>query len=267
MRRRQLFEVHDQAWVPSPIRESVVEILGTTLRWGGIARALVPILNGFFVRTSVNEVLELCSGSGATVQTLLTERKATEPTSADTAARPRFVLTDLCPAVPEWAELCKEFPGEIRYVPHSVDATAIEPDAGCQQSWLILNAFHHFPPELARAILAAADRSSHGILIAENFGRNPLATLACGVVAVPAALATPWLTRRRRLAKAFWTYVVPIIPLAVAWDGVVSALRMYEPDELMEMTRRLNRLEWAYQSFSYAYFGRGYVFTGVPRRG
>ena len=29
-----------------------------------------------------------------------------------------------------------------------------------------------------------------------------------------------------------WTYAVPVIPLACLWDGMISVLRIYSPEEL-----------------------------------
>jgi hypothetical protein len=31
----------------------------------------------------------------------------------------------------------------------------------------------------------------------------------------------------------FWTYLVPVLPLAILWDGVVSYLRAYTQEELL----------------------------------
>jgi len=37
----------------------------------------------------------------------------------------------------------------------------------------------------------------------------------------------------------FWTYVVPAIPLIVMFDGIVSCLRTYTPEELMALVRQV----------------------------
>ena len=40
-----------------------------------------------------------------------------------------------------------------------------------------------------------------------------------------------------RLSRLLATYLVPLIPALVAWDGTVSALRAYAPEELLEIAR------------------------------
>ena len=40
-------------------------------------------------------------------------------------------------------------------------------------------------------------------------------------------------------AKKFLTYVLPVAPAMFAWDGAVSAIRMYTVDELLEIVGRV----------------------------
>jgi hypothetical protein len=44
------------------------------------------------------------------------------------------------------------------------------------------------------------------------------------------------LIRPVRLWRLVLTYLVPVIPLLIWWDGMVSSLRTYTPNELREMT-------------------------------
>jgi hypothetical protein len=262
MLRMQLFEIHDLPWVPAFVRESVVEVLGTTMKWGGIVRALLPAYREFLARTEGAEVLELCSGSGETARLLLDRLSAAEPASGV----PRLVLTDLTPRTELWRALCAGRLDALSFVPGRIDATSVPKELGAGRSRLILNAFHHFTPPMARAILQDAYESSEGIFIAENFGRNPLGTIPCGLFGIPAAFANPLLTSRQRLAKALLTYLLPIIPAAVVWDGFVSSLRVYTDRDLLAMTRDLEDFEWRGGGFQYSAFGRGRFFYGVPRR-
>ncbi len=252
--RLHLFELHDLDWVPSAISESVVEVLGNVMQWGRIVDAMMPALRTFVARAGCAEVLELCSGSGQCARLLFDRlRQGTGPV-------PRIVLTDLRPRVGLWER------HDMTFIPHSVDATRVPEEVGRGRPRLMLNAFHHFSPPLARAILADAHRNSAGIFIAENFSRNPLAALSCGLYGIPAALANPVLTSQCRLAKGLLTYVLPLIPLVVVWDGFVSSLRVYTHRELVEMTSDLQDFEWHYGSFRYAPIGRGRFFYGVHRR-
>jgi hypothetical protein len=52
----------------------------------------------------------------------------------------------------------------------------------------------------------------------------------------PSAMA--WHTLRVKkitLEKLFWTYVIPVIPLAGTWDAFASNVRAYSPQDLREL--------------------------------
>jgi hypothetical protein len=51
---------------------------------------------------------------------------------------------------------------------------------------------------------------------------------------VVALLLVP-LARPFRWSRLVWSYLVPAIPVVFAWDGTVSALRAYTPDELLAL--------------------------------
>ena len=62
---------------------------------------------------------------------------------------------------------------------------------------------------------------------------------AIGLVAIPAQLPailllTP-LVKPFRWSRLLFTYVLPLIPLLVVFDGTVSFLRLYLEDELREL--------------------------------
>jgi hypothetical protein len=86
-----------------------------------------------------------------------------------------------------------------------VDARDVpEPLAGFRTIFLAL---HHFTPVDAGAILASAVRAGEGIAVVEGASRSP-----AGLAAMAAA------------------------PLAVLFDGVVSVLRIYTPEEMLAMS-------------------------------
>ena len=47
-----------------------------------------------------------------------------------------------------------------------------------------------------------------------------------------------------RWSRLFWTYILPAIPLAVVFDGIVSCLRTYRPNELLELTEGIEGYRW-----------------------
>jgi small-conductance mechanosensitive channel len=99
---------------------------------------------------------------------------------------------------------------------------------------LISNALHHFAPEQARALLADAVAQRRGIAVFEALSRSLLTAL--GILPSPLiVLATAPFIRPFHWSRLLWTYAVPVVPLACLWDGMISVLRIYSPEELQAL--------------------------------
>ena len=258
--RLHAFEWNDLARTPAPLRDALIGSLSRSLRWGRMLTALVAPFRGFLDQAGTDEVLDLCAGMGGPARVFARELAAS-------GGAPRFVLTDLFPRPREWEAARAEHPGVIDFVADPVDATAIPPSLAHGRARIVINAFHHFRPALARAILADAVRSSRGIFISEAFVRNPLGfLLPFGPAALAALLAEPLLSRDDRLAKALLIWASPVALAAGLWDGLVSTLRIYQEADLRAMVAPLgDRFRWVYGRYRFPLGGHGQYFYGVPR--
>ncbi len=258
--RFQLFEFNDLAWAPAAVRDTVVESLSRALEWGHMLEGLVAPFESFLEDAAVDEVLDLGAGGGGPARVLSREiaRAGRRP--------PRFVLTDLHPRVETWAELKHESDGAIDYVEDPVDATNIPPAVSYRRARTIINVLHHFPPNLAQAVLEDAVRGGRGVFVAEGFERDPLQFVNFAKAGLPALIANPILSPRDRLAKAALTWFTPAAIAISIWDGFVSTLRVYTESELRAMVAPFGASwAWEYGTWEYPPHGTGYYFRGVPR--
>lgn len=259
--RLQLFEFNDLSFVPAAVRDTVVESLGDTLAWGHILSGLVDPLEACLAATGCREVLDIGSGAGRPAAILLDEFHRCGHTP------PRFLLTDLHPQPHDWAVLAAERPGVLAFESTSVDATAVPAHLGRGRLRTIINVLHHLPPELARAVLHDALLNGEGVFVAEGFERRPIGFVTMWPTGLPALLVNPLLTRRDRLAKVALAWLTqrrqPSIGL---WDGLVSTLRIYTPDDLRAMVEPLGP-DFICESghFEYLVGGRGYWFSARRR--
>lgn len=258
--RMHLVEVNDHAAAPAVLRDTLVEALSRALRWGRMLEGLVAPLGEFLAAAGTDEVLDLCAGAGGPAEVLAGEL-------ARAGRAPRFLLTDLYPRPHAWEEARRAHPGIIDFVATPVDATAIPTELGHGRARMVVNAFHHFPPALAAAILDDAISGSRGIFLAESFDRNPLRfVVPFAPAALSALYAGPLLARRDRLARALLTWATPIALVAGAFDGVVSTLRVYEPADVLRMVARHgDRFRWQHGTYAFPFGGRGFYVWGVPR--
>jgi hypothetical protein len=258
--RLHLFEFNDSAWAPRVLRDTIVESLSRTLEWGHLLAGLVAPFEEFVERAGVSELLDVGAGAGGPARIFVEEIRRAGRRS------PRFILTDLLPQVEAWKAARDAFPEHIDFLPQPIDATAIPHAVAGGRARLIINAFHHFPPSLARAILRDAVADSAGIFIGELFDRNPLRFASFIPFGLPALLFNPLLSGRDRAAKAALTLAVPALLGASLWDGLVSTMRVYSQSELESMVAPLgDRFSWTYGLHQFSPGGRGYYFYGIPR--
>jgi hypothetical protein len=134
-------------------------------------------------------------------------------------------------------------------------------------------ALHHFTPEAVGEILAAVvarraplvffDVAASAALRKTPLVLAPLAMFVNMVVLFLASLVLVPFVRPFRLSRLLLTYLVPAIPALVAWDGTISGLRAYTPDEVLAIARAVPGGD-AY-SWSAGTEGRALYLTGVPR--
>jgi hypothetical protein len=103
----------------------------------------------------------------------------------------------------------------------------------------MFTSIHHFAPAEVEAVLRDAVERGQGIGIFDASTRHPLTILMTCLVPVAALLTTPFL-RPFRWSRIFWTYLIPVIPLALWFDGVVSCLRAYSAEELRGIVERIS---------------------------
>jgi hypothetical protein len=224
VKRRQLVELEDLPWWPAMFRDAQTDYLATALRVTKTYSVLAPRLAAALARCGATEIVDLCSGGGGAWTELLPALRAA-------GAAVSLCLTDRYPNQVAFARVAGKLPG-VRFETGSVSATEVP--ARLTGFRTVLTAFHHFPPGAARAILAAAVRDRQGIAVFEAVSRTPAGLGAMLGVPIAVWLLTP-LIRPFRWSRIFWTYVVPVVPLSIMFDGIVSCLRVYTPEEMKMM--------------------------------
>jgi len=167
-----------------------------------------------------------------------------------------FVLTDIHPHLLAWEQAAKRS-DHILYVPASVDAANAPKDllalAGARsygntvrkeknkKIFRLFNlAFHHFDDDLAISILQNTLETSDGFAIFELCGRD-VGDLFTELMLAPLLWMGSWYWFWGQWGQLFWTYVVPVIPFVVVFDGLVSCLRTRREGEVRELIGRTGR--------------------------
>ena len=227
--RFHLFELEDFAWFPNIIRDLATDYLQFMESRMALHRPVVPVLAEALRTTGVTTVVDLCAGGGGPVVGLQREL-------ADAGVSVRFILTDKYPNVPAFERLERDHPG-IEGYEAPVDATAVPGELVGFRT--VFNAFHHFKPADARAVLQSAVSARQPIGVFEIPERTiPIVIATMVFVPILVLLATPFI-RPFRWERLLFTYLIPLVPLTCFWDGFVSQLRAYTPPELQDLAAGL----------------------------
>ncbi|CAN8098392.1 unnamed protein product [Discula destructiva] len=166
---------------------------------------------------------------------------SSSPPAKDAHRQPvHFILTDLHPHIPNWTLAAAASP-QIHYSPHSINAAASPPNllatvepplpapllAASPKTFRTFNlAFHHLPTPLATSVLHDTLTTSSGFAIIELQDRHlrsflAVCLLGLGVLAFAPYFAWKW----RSPGTLFWSWVVPVLPVVLVWDGWMSSVR------------------------------------------
>ena len=236
MARIHLFEFEDQAWFPSFLRNYITDFLQFLSNKTGMYKPVVPLLEHLLKKEATTTIIDLASGGGGGLVGLNEELKQKIPGL-------RIVLTDYYPNLPAFAYTKKQS-DNFDYYEQPVDARKVPSELkGIRTQFLSL---HHFKPTDAKLILQNAIDSHSSIAIFEAQERSFASIVAMLFSPFSVFLMTP-LIRPFKIDRIIFTYLIPIVPLVVLWDGVVSSLRTYSVEEMQMLVKDLNhteRYEW-----------------------
>jgi len=234
MKRVHFFEWEDQSWFPATLRNLLTDSLqyiGT--KWPLFHEAL-PIIEKGMSKSNTDQVVDLCSGgSGPWLEFLNTGLSAS------------IKLTDKFPNMNAVNLVADKGKGQITYIKESIDATNVpEEMRGIRTLFM---SFHHFKPDMAKSILQDAVNKNTAIAIFESTQRNTFNLLfSLPLMIVLTLIFTPFI-KPLTFKRLFWTYIIPVIPLVIAWDGWVSHLRTYSPDDLKELVNSIDHENYVWE--------------------
>ena len=189
---------------------------------------------------AADQIVDLCSGVGGPWPHLALEM-------AQHRGHPiQLSLSDKY-HVPRVESALAAIPG-VRYVKESVDARRVPPRLVGMRT--LFNGFHHFRPDEARQILQDAVHRGQPIAVFEMLERSWSNFAFLLLTPFLVLIITPKI-RPIRLSRLLLTFVIPVIPLCLLWDTLVSVLRCYTTKELLAMVEGLQGREYVWEAGQY----------------
>jgi hypothetical protein len=234
----RFIEFHDQKWFPKFLRDGVTDALQFILSLGGTYRPIVPLLSRAVQDSGAERVVDLCSGGGGPWLWLYKLLRM------QTGRAVEICLTDKYPNTEAFENVRRETRGQVTGYADPADAANLP--VGLSGFRTMFSSFHHFKPADATAILQNAVDNRQGIGIFEAARRHPLTILSTALMPVAGVVTAP-IMRPLRITRLFWTWIVPVIPLVLFFDGVISCLRAYSQEELRVLVSQVKTNDYVWQ--------------------
>jgi len=242
----------DQSWVPGSLRLTLRDVLEVALArpfrpyYSDVAEAVIHAAKSHGSRT----IVELGAGTAPLTQHLAPRQDLPDGLG--------LVVCDLNPDLGNYDLLARRYPGRVRAIREPVDFSKQLPFS--EDSLLVLSAtFHHIPLELRAPVLRQL--AHYPAIIAEPVSRTALSMLFACMTIFPALLLPPILLGKKpgSLRRFFWCWLLPVAPLLIVWDGIVSSMRCWDElewkkalaTEVNQNHDSLIEVNWLSQSISW----------------
>ncbi len=236
MGRVHLFEFEDQQWFPAFLRNYGTDFLQFLSNKTKMYKPIIPVIEKGLKKSKTDQIIDLASGGGGGLIWLNEALKKNNPNL-------KIILTDFFPNISAF-EYTKSQSANFDYIKKPVDARDVPKELkGFRTQFL---SFHHFKPKDAKQILQNAIDSNIAIAIFEGQERSFLSLLAMFFSPISVLLTTPFI-KPFKIGRIIFTYLIPIVPLFVWWDGIVSSLRTYSVKEMKELVNSLehrDKFDW-----------------------
>ncbi len=257
MPRLHLFELEDQHWFPKTIRNYMTDYLQHVTNSFDMYKTIGPVLKKGLDSTDTKQIIDLCSGGGGGWMKLADHIKEEFPGT-------KVHMSDFYPNIPAFERHQKAHPEVIEYEDQSVNAMEVPNELkGLRTQFL---SFHHFKPEGGKKILQNAVDAGQPIAIFEAQQRSVAHFVQFFFSPIFVLLMTPAI-KPFSIGRLVFTYLIPVVPLFIWFDGLVSVLRTYSPKELQKLIDQLDngdRFNWEI-SFVKSGPSKVYYLLGTPQ--
>ena len=228
--RLQLFEFGDLENIPRVYHDFLREFMGFLYRNLHIHKLWLQEINLFIEQN--NKIHDPCAGSGDVNYYI--EKEIDENIDF------QFILSDIMTdRVPRFAKTINSLKRRrLTYLEYSLDLLKASDSVYPK---IFINAFHHFTPEQVKVILNQQAKKKQDMLILEYCQKTLMSYFSMIMGPFMSMILFPFIIKKKDLISGFiLTYIIPIIPFMLLWDGFISCFRTYSENDLMQV---LNELE------------------------
>ncbi len=197
-------------------------------------------LGALLRESKASSVIDLASGGGGPWPGLLDALRKE-------GVEAQVTLTDLKPNL----RAAEQLEGVTGVTYHREPVSALAVPSSLSGVRTMFTGLHHFDRRELGATLRNAQEARVPFLAAEATHRSPRGILVTFLIPVLVLLLMPRV-RPRRAAPLVLTYLPPVLPLLIWWDGLASTLKTYQAEELKALISEVQEpgYDWSVQEIS-----------------
>lgn len=244
MKRIHLFEFEDFPWFPNWLRTCMTRYIIAVHKLLGSAGELAGLIARVLPYATDKRILDVCSGAGGPMLEVVSILKEKHQ-----VAELELAFSDLYPNQDAARRVASLNNPAITYLLNPINATQIPKDQPGLRTMVC--SMHHMRPEVAKAILRDAKASREPICVFEisdnSFPPTWLWWVGLPLNFLSVFFITPFV-RPLTWQQLVFTYLIPLLPLFIAWDGAVSNVRTYTLSDMEELLTGLQSADYHWET-------------------
>lgn len=221
MKRYHLFEFADLKWFPSILRKCLMDFLRDFIELTEVYRPVVPFLKNCLQETNQFKIIDMASGGGGALVHL--ENDINKTTQEKIIP---IVLSDIYPQIESWKWIKNHHPN-IDFILQPIDITNPPNTLEFEGLHTLFSCLHHLKESQINQLLQRTIQNKQTIVIFEGASKRWIEILAAIFLLPIGVFLRALFVRPFCFWRVIFTYIIPILPFLMAWDGTVSILRLY----------------------------------------
>lgn len=202
MKRKQVTQFMNRRWYPDLLKNLMFEFMSWFVGIVGAAKPFMPLIEEAIEKSGSKTLINLKQNTGAGFETV----------------RP-YLPDDISTL-------------DIDFTPGSFSADQ-------DGIYVMINGFHQLNPGEARQILQTLAAQKKFTLILEGNNDSLRQIFGMTIIVPLTVILTAPFVKPFRFSRLIFSWVIPILPFITMIDGCLALLKLYNPDDLNELTGSL----------------------------
>jgi hypothetical protein len=213
-------ELEDYNWFPQLFRHFQTAYIGSIITWTKFYKPLVPVVQHLLNENKINNIQDLCSGSGMPAVFMQQQLSGDYKTTlSDKFPVQSFTKTK-----------------NVIYLKKETDVLLLKPEH--DTCYTMYNAFHHFTDSEQQQLLKSLQAANAPFVIAEILEPDFFTMIKIIFTTTVMQLLTAPFVKPFSLLRLLFTYIIPVNLITVTYDGVISVFKSKSAQQYQNLVNK-----------------------------